>query len=75
MKKTELSEMKKLDTKALQAKAKELAREVSNLVIDKNMNKLADKRVIGKKRDDLARVLTIVRQKQLLSELEGGSGS
>jgi len=47
---------------------------VAILVIDKNTNKLKDKKAIFKKRKDLAKVLTVLRQKELLNELETKTG-
>lgn len=69
MKKNDLQEIKRLDEKALIAKAVLLKQEVSSLVLDKNTNVLKDARKIFKVRKDLAQVLTVLRQKQLLSEL------
>lgn len=71
MKKNDLQETKILDEKALEKKAAILQQEISNLMLDKNTGKLKDIRVIFKKRKDLAQVLTVLRQKQLLSELRG----
>lgn len=70
MKKNELVKIKRLDLKELKAKQKSFKDEIANLVMDKNMKKLKDLRGISKKRKDLAQVLTILRQKQLLAELE-----
>lgn len=69
MKKNDLQEIKRLDEKALIAKAVLLKQEASNLVLDKNTNVLKDARKIFKVRKDLAQILTVLRQKQLLSEL------
>ncbi|OGE37759.1 50S ribosomal protein L29 [Candidatus Daviesbacteria bacterium RIFCSPLOWO2_01_FULL_39_12] len=74
MKKSELAQVKGLDIKELKNKAKSLRDEVANLVIDKNTNKLKDKKAIFKKRKDLAKVLTVLRQKELLNELETKTG-
>lgn len=70
MKKNELIQMKGLDIKELKSKAKSLTAEVASLVIDKNTNKLKDKKAIFKKRKDLAQVLTVLRQKEMLEQLE-----
>lgn len=69
MKKNDLQEIKKLDEKALIAKAVLLKQEVSSLVLDKNTNVLKDARKIFKVRKDLAQILTVLRQKQLITEL------
>ncbi len=70
MKRNDLKEIKTLDEKTLQERVKKAREEVSNMILDKNMNKLTDRKAITKKRDDLAKMLTILRQKQLLRELE-----
>lgn len=70
MKKNELTQIKGLDLKDLRLKAKSIKDEIANLIMDKNMKKLKDLKVIAKKRKDLAQVLTILRQKQLLEQLE-----
>lgn len=74
MKKSELTQIKGLDPKELKNKAKSLRDEVASLLIDKNTNKLKDKKVIFKKRKDLAKVLTLLRQKELIIELEAKEG-
>lgn len=70
MKRNELVQIKGLGIKELKDKAKSLKEEIANLVIDKNTNKLKDKKAIFKKRKDLAQVLTVLRQKELLEQLE-----
>lgn len=70
MKKSELTQIKGLDIKELGGRAKSLQKEIADLVMDKNMKKLKDIKIISKKRKDLAQVLTIKRQKELLAELE-----
>lgn len=75
MKKNELNLLKGLPIKELAEKGKKLRKEIYDLVIDKNMKKLKDTKSVFKKRKDLAKVLTILRQKQLLNELESRVGS
>ncbi|MBI2011298.1 50S ribosomal protein L29 [Candidatus Daviesbacteria bacterium] len=70
MKKNELKEVKALDEKSLFERIKKINSEIADLVLDKNMNKLKNLKSIFKKRKDLAQVLTILRQKQLLSQME-----
>lgn len=72
MKRNDLLEAKKLDEKALTEKALALRASINELIMDKNMNKLKDLRSISKARLDLAQYLTILRQKQLIRELEKG---
>lgn len=73
MRKNDLNEIKGLDEKALNAKAVELRQKVSDLIIDKNMNKMKDLKSIAKLRKDLARVLTILHQKELIRKFEQAS--
>ena len=70
MKTSELTQIKGLTLKELKVKLKSITGEIANLVLDKNMKKVKDVKIISKKRKDLAQILTIMRQKQLLSELE-----
>lgn len=70
MKKTELTQVKVLSIKELAQKSKQLRKEIADLVIDNNMKKLKDIKAVFKKKKDLAQVLTILRQKQLLEILE-----
>lgn len=70
MKKGEFTQMKGLDLKELREKTKALREEIANLVLDKNMKKLKDLKMVSKRRKDLAQVLTVIRQKELLEELE-----
>lgn len=70
MKKNDFVQIKGLDLKELKGKAMAIKAELANLVMEKNINKLKDLKMLSKKRKDLAKVLTIMRQKQLLTELE-----
>lgn len=70
MKKNEFVDIKGLDIKGLMSKAKSLKSEIADLILDKNMNKLKDLKSISKKKKDLAQVFTVLRQKQLLKQLE-----
>lgn len=72
MKKTELNSLKGLSIKELADKVKLAKAEIAEAVFDKNMKKLKDLKSVFKKRKDLARILTILQQKQLLAELEKG---
>ncbi len=73
MKKNDLTDIKALEIKTLRDRAKKVKSEIADLILDKNMSKLKDLKSISKKRKDLAQVLTVLRQKELLEELEGGS--
>lgn len=70
MKKNDLVEIKKLEETSLKDRAKLLKGKIADLIMDKNMGKLKNVKVISNSRKDLAQILTILRQKQLLSELE-----
>ncbi len=69
MKKKLLTEIKQLDLKGLQKRVQETKEELISLVLDKNMGKLKDLKSISKKRKNIAQMLTVFRQKQLLGEL------
>lgn len=69
MKKNELIQIKGLSIKELKDKAKSLKDEIANLSLDKNMKKLKDTKSVFKKRKDLAQVLTVLRQKEMLEQL------
>lgn len=70
MKKNDLTQIKGLDIKGLRLKAKLLKDEIASAILDKNMKKLKDIKIISKRRKDIAQILTILRQKQLLATLE-----
>jgi len=70
MKKNEFVQVKGLDIKELKEKSKTIQKEIADLIIDKNMKKLKDLKTISKKKKELARILTVVRQKMLLNKLE-----
>lgn len=70
MKRTEFFKVKELSIKELIDKVRQLKKEVADLMIDQNMKKLKDPKAVFKKRKDLAKVLTVLRQKQLLEQLE-----
>lgn len=70
MKKNDLTQIQGLDLKELRLKAKFLKDEIAGLVLDKNMKKLKNVKSVSYKRKDIAQILTVLRQKQLLSKLE-----
>lgn len=70
MKKQEFIQIKGLDIKELGVKVKALRAEMANLELDKNMKKLKNLKEISKKKKELAQILTVIRQKQLLVQLE-----
>lgn len=70
MKKNDFTQIKGLDLKELNQKAKTARLEIRNLVMDKNMKKLKDLRSVSKKKKERAQILTVLRQKEMLKELE-----
>ena len=70
MKRQEFVQIKGLDLKELKIKVKALKEEIANLTLDKNMKKLKDLKIISKKKKDLAQILTVIRQKDLLEQIE-----
>jgi ribosomal protein L29 len=68
MKLNDLQEAKRLDSKTLLERVKTLRGEIADLVLDKNMDKLKDLKAISKKKKDMAKYLTILRQKELLDQ-------
>lgn len=70
MKRNELVQVKGLDVKQLKNRVKILKVDIGKLIMDKNMKKLKDLKQISKKKKDLAQVLTVLRQKEILSGIE-----
>ena len=70
MKKKEFISIKNLSIKELNDKAKAMIKEIADFVMDKNMKKLKDVKVISKRRKEVAQFLTLVKQKELLAKLE-----
>lgn len=70
MKKNDLNQIKGLPVQELLTKIKLLRKEIEDATFDKNMKKLKDLKIISKKRREQAQILTVVRQKELLGELE-----
>lgn len=70
MKKNDLKQLVALTVDELLKKEKDLQKEIADAFFDKNMKKLKDTKLISKRRKDLAQVLTVKRQKELLEQLE-----
>lgn len=70
MKRTEFNELKGLEINALLKKVLQTKEELVGLVLEKNMKQLKDKKAVVKKRRDIAQMLTIIKQKQLIMRLE-----
>ncbi len=65
-----LNDIKALDIKSLALKVKDIRKELGDLILDKNMSKLKDLKVISKKKKALAQVFTVLKQKELIAQLE-----
>lgn len=74
MRKTDLAEIKKMDVSTLVERAKKEKAEIGKLLMEKNTNKMTNLKALTNKRKDLAQILTVKQQKQLLSELEKENG-
>lgn len=70
MKKNDLAEIKKADIKTINESIAKIYKSLASLVLDKNMEKLKNKKEIKNKRRDLAQILTVKKQKELLFEEE-----
>lgn len=70
MKKQALAEIKKIDIQALKRRVQHSEIELQKLVLDKSINKLTDVKTLTRKRKDIAQIATILRQKELLNQLE-----
>lgn len=75
MKKNDLLEMKSLDIKALTVRVRELRGQIADLVMEKHMNTLKNSKQIQHSRRNLAQMLTILRQKEIIAQLEKGAQS
>jgi len=65
MKKKEMNELKNKDLKALKELAKKVDQEIFKLKMDKGTAKLKNVSSLGQKRRDLAKIKTIIREKEL----------
>ncbi|MDO8638104.1 MAG: 50S ribosomal protein L29 [Candidatus Daviesbacteria bacterium] len=70
MKKTEFSEIKKMEIKPLLVKVKSAQKEILGFILDKSTGKMTNLKIIKNKRKDLAQMMTVLKQKQMLQELE-----
>ena len=67
MKKKELNELKNKDLKALKELSKKVDEEIFKLKMDKRTAKLKNVSSLGEKKRDLARIKTIIREKEINS--------
>lgn len=73
MKRNDLVELKNLDATTLFDRVKKARVEMADLVMDKNMNTLKNLKQMKNKRRDLAQTLTILKQKEIIAQLEKGA--
>lgn len=59
-----------MEIKSLLGKVKGVQKEILGLILNKSINKATNLKVIKNKRKDLAQMMTVLRQKQMLEELE-----
>lgn len=71
MKKNDLLEIKNMDIVGLTKKATGLIKEVADLSLEKNMHKLKNFKSVTQVRKNLAQVLTVLNQKNVLEALKG----
>lgn len=70
MKTNDFKKLKNLTLEEIKQKTQAARKELAKLVMDKNMKKLKDVKAVSKKKKELAQLLTLGRQKKLLSDLE-----
>lgn len=70
MRKSNLDEIRRMDTKSIMVKVSDMKKEIADLVLDKNTSKLKDLKSISKKRREIAQMLTVMNQKITLEKLE-----
>lgn len=75
MKRNDLAEIKKMDILSLQQRVGKEKNELASLAIDKNIGKLTNLKSIKNKRKNVAQILTVLKQKQLLQQLEEGTNA
>lgn len=63
-----IKQLKDKSTKELEEMVQKLRREVLTIALEKRLGKNKDQRAISKKRDDLARILTILRLHKIQGE-------
>jgi large subunit ribosomal protein L29 len=70
MKKNDFAEAKALDIEALKKRIAELKLDLAGKVIERNMGNLKDVKSSAKIKKDIARLKTVMRQKELLAMFE-----
>jgi ribosomal protein L29 len=67
MKRQQIDELHQMTVTQLQAKAAEIRQDLAKAQLEKTVGKLDNPRLVSTLRDDLARVLTIKTQKELVA--------
>jgi ribosomal protein L29 len=71
MKRRDVNALHALDTAALRAKIVELRKKLGQLLLEKRSGKLKNLRECTAVRDDIARMMTIVREQELVAKAAG----
>lgn len=70
MKRREIQKLHQLSLKELKEMLFQVEKELIDLKMNSGREKVKDIRAMAKKRDDLARIKTILKEKQFLEEME-----
>ncbi len=70
MKKKDFEKLRKLGLKELKEELIKTRKDLVDLKMAGNREKTKDVRLIGKKRDEIARMMTILKEKQLMEEVK-----
>ncbi|KKS13048.1 50S ribosomal protein L29 [Candidatus Daviesbacteria bacterium RIFOXYD1_FULL_41_10] len=70
MKRNDFAEIKKMELKPLLERVKKERQELAGLILEQGQNKLKDLKTVQKRKRNIARMLTVISQKEQLSELE-----
>lgn len=65
MKKRDLQDLKTKTKEALLSQAKEIRTDLARITVEANAGRLKDVELPAKKKRDLARILTVIREKEL----------
>jgi ribosomal protein L29 len=70
VKKKDIQKLHQLSAGELQARLVEARKELVDLRMSTGREKTKDVRAIGKKRDEMARIMTILKEKEFLEEVK-----
>lgn len=68
MKRKDVEKLHQLSVQELREKLVQTRKELIDLRMSEGREKTKDVKIIGKKRDDLARIMTILKEKEFLEE-------